>query len=348
MPKVKNWIGQKDDDWWDEASQSKLVEKRSLQRKLKAKGLGTKAGTGRPNATVVEVFPKKCRAILETTGQEVLCEYRRAKIFQSSSSSSGFRERTPVTVGDRIRVEKTGAEGGVVVALAPRDNALIRKAPGKEGGLAHVIAANVDWVVIVVSVAEPAFSPGLVDRYWVASRSQRLETVLCVSKMDLWQPSMGSPWEIYESLGVSVFKVSNQTHEGIEALTQSLAGKTSVFCGHSGVGKTSLLNSLLPDDLGKTNQVSPVTGKGRHTTTGAILRAGPQNSQWIDTPGVREFALIGVDSDNVGDYFPEFEKLPCTQRGCLHMAETDCQAKNLVRYGSYVRIMESLMPGATR
>jgi ribosome biogenesis GTPase len=121
--------------------------------------------------------------------------------------------------------------------------------------------------------------------------------------------------------------------------------KKAAFCGHSGVGKTSLLASLLENrEIGKIGEVNSATGKGRHTTTGSIMLAGPEQSSWIDTPGVRQFGLA-VPADKLREYFPEFLGLDCSNKGCMHYNEEGCNARALSRYQSYRRIFESLSSG---
>ena len=118
-----------------------------------------------------------------------------------------------------------------------------------------------------------------------------------------------------------------------------------VFCGHSGVGKTSLLNRLLGASNRKVGDVSEFTGKGKHTTTSAVLLEGSEEGKWIDTPGVRAFGLVGLVPEELKNYFPEFSDLPCSEHGCSHIGEPDCQAATTPRYANYRRIFESLQAG---
>jgi ribosome biogenesis GTPase len=130
---------------------------------------------------------------------------------------------------------------------------------------------------------------------------------------------------------------------GIKKLCDFILGKTIVFCGESGVGKTSLLRALLKSDVGRVGDVNPFTGKGRHTTTGAILLGGPSASRWIDTPGVREFGIANISPSQLAHYFPEFREVSCAQSGCLHQDESGCQVQSLARYESYRKILDSLI-----
>jgi ribosome biogenesis GTPase len=146
-------------------------------------------------------------------------------------------------------------------------------------------------------------------------------------------------------LGYPVFELSSKSGAGVDELRKRIEGRTVVFCGLSGVGKTSLLRKLLVSDIGRVAEISHSTGKGRHTTTGAILLGGPSGSQWIDTPGIREFGLSEVPPARLAECFPEFQKLHCAVSGCLHQDEEGCVVRTLARHASYRRILESLLAG---
>jgi ribosome biogenesis GTPase len=256
------------------------------------------------NATVSEVFPKQCRVKVDHTDRgyppEFLCSYRRANVVGQAGSES--RERTPVAVGDRVLVSRSSPDSGVVEGVCERRNRLMRRAPGREDEkLQHVLAANVDVVVIVASVIAPEFSPGLVDRFLVGAQISAIEPILCITKMDLWSPALERPrpWQMYCDLGIKVIELSIRTGEGIQKIKDQVMGQSVVFCGRSGAGKTSLLTALLGSTAGRVGEVSEATGKGKHTTTSAILLGGPENSQWIDTPGIREFGLAGVKVEDL-------------------------------------------------
>jgi ribosome biogenesis GTPase len=209
----------------------------------------------------------------------------------------------------------------------------------------HVVAANVDFLVIVTSATTPAFTPGLVDRYLVAATFAGIEPILCLNKVDQLAPDALQPTRAYREIGYSVFEISTKQRIGIDGLLDRIRGKGAVFCGQSGVGKTSLLRVLLGTDVGKVGAVSDATGKGKHTTTAAILLGGPEGSDWIDTPGVREFGLAEIKPEQLKDQFPEFRDLICQAPGCLHEIEEGCAARSLERYPSYRRIIASLRSG---
>ena len=292
---------------------------------------------------VAEVFPRLCRVRMDGTGHLLLCPYRRAQVYNRKSGEveREHEERSPVAVGDRVKVQVFGSQDGVVEGVADRGSTLMRMAPGREGAQVHVLASNVDLLVIVAAVRSPDFSPGLIDRFLVAGQVAGIKTLICMNKMDLRQ-SDEKPWSIYEQSGVEVVNVSAKGEPGIGALIKALDGKLAVFCGHSGVGKTSILKVLLGREVGRIGEVSESSGKGKHTTTGALLLEGANGTRVIDTPGVREFGLVGIAPEDLQLYFPEFKELGCPVRGCLHDGEEGCKASGQPRYSSYKRILNSV------
>jgi ribosome biogenesis GTPase len=286
------------------------------------------------NGTVVEVFPNQCK-VKDSSGQEFACTYRKAKL-----PTPEIRERSPVAVGDRVRFEPVGSRDGVIEGVCERRNFLARPAP--ESTMRHTIVANIDTLVIAAACREPDFTPGLVDRFLVAAQVAGIAPILCVTKTDLLHAESARPWSLYRDIGFTVIETCAKTGIGLPELRAALDGNLATFCGHSGVGKTTILNALLGSEIGKTKAVSVATGKGMHTTTGAYLIPG---TNLIDTPGIREFGLINVKPEMLRRYFPEFQGLGCAEPECWHRDEAGCAARSLPRYGSYRRMVESLIAG---
>lgn len=331
------------DDWLNEEDEGEKTTRSNSNKnkaKIKINPLGCTPESA--NATVAEVFHKQCRIRLDDSSAEFLCSYLRAEVL--SSPINGKRERSPVAVGDRVLVRVLGQDSGIIESIAPRRNALKREAPGQTG-LTHVIAANIDALAILASPDEfsTSLEHTLIDRYLVAAQAESITPILCITKADLLPKDLSSAsWHLYKELGIKVIAVSAERGDEVHALREQITGKTVVFCGRSGVGKTSLLKILLGRDVGKIGEINAATGKGRHTTSSAVLLGGPENSRWIDTPGVREFSLSGITQENLKNFFPEFTNHPCKRDNCHHDGEQDCAVRSLPRYPSYLRIFRSL------
>ena len=278
---------------------------------------------------ISEVFPKMANVILdEDTSRKILCTYRRGQIVDRDAE---WRERSPVSPGDRVQIHAYGTKDGVIEEIFPRVNSIARRAPGREGKLLHTIAANVDFVVIVSAIRSPDFSPGFIDRFLIAAQAAEIAPVIVVNKMDL-RIGDEKPWALYESMGMRCYPVSTANKEGIEPLRECLKGKVSVFCGHSGVGKTTLLTELFGSVVGKTNEISKSSGKGKHTTTVSKLLIAENGTRFIDTPGIKEFGLLKVDPKDLIQFFPELWELQKEHKDYNH----------LPRYATYMKIKAAL------
>lgn len=258
-------------------------------------------------------------------------------------------KRSILAAGDEVRVEYAPGGQARVTAVRPRRTKLSR--PAVHGNREKVFAANIDQLVVVASCAQPVFRPVLIDRYLIAAQLGGVETVLCVNKMDLAEtepPKLAD----YRRLGVPVVGSSCETGAGIEDLRRLLEGKTSVVSGQSGVGKSSLLNRLDPALELATREVSVLTDKGRHTTTASRLYELRGGIRIIDTPGVRELGLWGVEPEDLDVYFPDIAEhaVRCKFRDCTHTHEPDCAVRDAadtgaispLRFESYLRIRASL------
>ena len=297
------------------------------------------------SGVVSEVFPNQCNVILDhDPSKKLLCSYRRSQFSKkdkadkdkdTAKDKTAWRERSPVSPGDKVEVQVLGSKDGVLENILPRKNCIQRKAPGKEGNILHTIAANIDHVVIVSAFLDPPFSFGFIDRFLVSTQKEEITPLIVINKMDLsHDPSATdkTPWKIYEELGFECFPISAHDPASLAALKAKVKGKTSVFCGHSGVGKTSLLHELFGEKIGKIGIVNRVTGKGKHTTTVSMLLQTEDGTRFIDTPGIKEFGLFKVTPMELIQYFPELYALQVKREKYDH----------LPRYESYIRIKESL------
>jgi ribosome biogenesis GTPase len=243
-----------------------------------------------------------------------------------------------VVVGDRVRVARDG--GRVVVEdVEPRRNTFSRRATG-EKPLEQVIAANLDQIVVVASVAEPEFRPGFVDRVLSQAEHSGIPARLVLNKSDLGRHDETlAIIEDYRVAGYPGHEICAKRGEGVDTLHHACLARRSLFVGHSGVGKSTLLEVLVPDAVLKSGTVNPKTGKGRHTTTAAILLRPEPGFELIDTPGVRGFGLWGIGSRDLEQSYVEFRPHlgSCRFGDCRHSNEPGCALRAAVDAGSVPR-----------
>ena len=257
------------------------------------------------------------------------------------------RNQLPVAPGDFVAL----VEGQRVKRILPRRTFLSRPDPGNPR-VEKVVAANMDIVVVVVAAADPPLHPGIIDRYLIAIERGGADAVICVNKCELAErEAIEQALQPYRGLPAPIVVCSAHRGEGIDELRAILAGKLCAFVGHSGVGKSSLLNAVLPTAGAATGGVSGVTGKGRHTTTRSQIYDLADGARVIDTPGVREFGLWKLDPAEVRLYFHDFDEAAagCRFSDCTHLHEPDCKVQAeveagriaAVRYKRYKSICES-------
>jgi ribosome biogenesis GTPase / thiamine phosphate phosphatase len=256
-------------------------------------------------------------------------------------------EQAVIVPGDRVRLtalpsEREGASpGGVVEEVLPRRNRVARWASRRAGGrVEQVLMANLDQVLAVQSVTQPAPASGFVDRLLAVAGRFGVDGVLCLNKVDLDPALAADPrWEHYASAGYRVLRTSARTGEGVEALREALGGRVSLLLGSSGTGKSSLLNRLQPDLALRTGEVTLRTGLGRHTTTRTELFPLDGGGYLADSPGMRGFDPHGLEPIEVRDLFPDFTgpAQACRFRTCLHRDEPDCGVKAAVARGTIPR-----------
>jgi len=263
-------------------------------------------------------------------------------------------ERSIVTTGDHVwirpgavQVSATAEAEGVIERVEPRHGLLTRASRGRE----HVLVANVDQVVFVMSLVEPDLKPHLIDRYLASAALGGIEPVLCLNKADRVNPAdyqviLGQ----YNQLGITAFLTSATTGLGVASLCQRLHGRQTVFTGQSGVGKSSLLNTIQPGLGLRVREVSEVNQKGRHTTTTSEMIRLDLGGWVVDTPGVRQFELWNILPEEVEGFFPEFRPFVtlCAFGDCTHTHEQRCAVKRAIyrrqisieRYTSYLGLFQ--------
>jgi ribosome biogenesis GTPase len=249
----------------------------------------------------------------------------------------GIKETNPVAVGDRVKFE-TENEIGSITEILPRDNHILRQSV-KKTGHAHVLAANVDQVLLVVTLAYPKTSLGFIDRFLVSAESFRIPQILVFNKKDLlpddavaYQHKLILP---YEKIGVTCIETS-ALQDDQHQIKDLLQKKITLVAGHSGVGKSTLLNTIAPHLSQKIGEVSEFNEKGTHTTTFAEMFPLNENTFVIDTPGIKEWGLVDMDEQELSDYFPEMRDLRqfCKFGSkCLHFNEPKCAIIEAVEAG---------------
>lgn len=263
----------------------------------------------------------------------------------------------PVAVGDwvQLEVEEEEVRSAMILTIEPRRNYLHRQSP-RHKFQHHIVASNLDQSMLLVTIKNPRTSTGFIDRCLVASEMFHVPSLIVCNKADLYaakELAIFEEWvRVYSQIGYPVLLVSAETGEGLDTLMERLNGKTTLVTGHSGVGKSSLLNRLLPGLNRRTQDVSEWSGKGLHTTTFAEMFDLPGGGTMIDTPGMREFGLVDVERAELSHYFPEMLRVinGCQFNNCLHTNEPDCAVKKAVRDGiidekrylSYVNLLESI------
>lgn len=263
----------------------------------------------------------------------------------------------PIAVGDEVdlTVENELENSVMITGILPRRNYINRQSP-RSKHQHHIIAANLDQSVLVATIREPRTSQGFIDRFLVASEAYHVPPVIVFNKSDIYKAKDQEKFEewkeMYEAIGYTVILTSVKENTGIDQLKALLQNKTTLFSGHSGVGKSSLLNAILPDSNIRTQDVSGWSGKGMHTTTFAEMYDLAGGGSIIDTPGMREFGIVDMTRQELSHYFPEMrDRLQgCQFNNCLHINEPGCAIKEAVREGlihedrfvSYYGILESI------
>ena len=264
-----------------------------------------------------------------------------------------------ITVGDNVDFEVNKDGSGVITKIEERINHLSRKLPKVRGAsyrgerLEQVFAANIDNVVIITSVHQPEFNNRVLDRFMVAAESSHLNIIIVINKIDLDESSIANKWlALYNSIGYKIILTSVKTNDGISSLKKEISGARNLFWGHSGVGKSSLLNKLYPELNLRIGEVSLFSSKGTHTTVTSLLKKVELDTYIIDTPGIKEIDPYGIQKADLGHYFIEFTNYinNCKFNTCTHHHEPGCEVikaveSNLIsedRYDSYLRILDTI------
>lgn len=266
----------------------------------------------------------------------------------------GIRTTNPLAVGDNVNFEKErDKETCVIDKILPRNNVIIRKSVNlsKES---HIIAANIDLAILVATIAQPRTSTGFIDRFAVTAEAYHIPVVIVFNKCDIYDDEQNAAAEelvkVYNGIGYESFLVSAKTGFNCDRLKALMKDKVCMFSGHSGVGKSALVNHLDPNLNVRVGEISDVHEKGKHTTTYAQMFHLEFGSYIIDTPGIKEFGLFDLEKETLAQRFPEMRALmhECRFNNCTHLHEPHCAIKDAVgkniiadwRYANYCNMMD--------
>ncbi|MAX78859.1 MAG: ribosome small subunit-dependent GTPase A [Crocinitomicaceae bacterium] len=250
----------------------------------------------------------------------------------------GIKSTNPIAVGDLVEYDIDDDGYGVIHKIHPRKNYIIRKST-KLSKQVHIIASNIDQLVLVTTIVQPKIALGFVDRILATAEAYSIPATIVFNKFDLYDDEaidkLAGILAIYDPIGYNYCLTSVKTKKGLSEFSELLKGKTSLLSGHSGVGKSSLINAIEPDLDLKVKDVSGYNEKGQHTTTFAELHPLSIGGNIIDTPGVRSFGIIDFEKEHLSHYFPEMKALmgQCKFHNCVHVNEPQCAVKAAVEEG---------------
>lgn len=297
--------------------------------------------------------------VYKSTGSWYAVKTEDGSIYQSrlrgKFKQDNLKVNNPIAVGDRVEIEPDDKHknSAVIKDILGRENYIIRKSTRKSG-FSHILAANIDQSVLIATLSFPRTSQGFIDRFLVSAESFRIPGLIIFNKKDLLsKEDIGAVDDlraIYEEIGYRTALVSVKEKEGLEEVKSLLAGKTSLISGHSGVGKSTFLNALIPHLDLRTGEVSKFANKGTHTTTFAEMFDMDEQTRVIDSPGIKELGLVDMEASEISHYFPEMRAYlgECKFNNCLHVNEPGCKIIEAIedgeihesRYISYLSMLE--------
>lgn len=293
--------------------------------------------------------------VIKTTGKDYTVRADNLQIIQCFLKGrfriSGIKSTNPIVVGDRVGIEKE-SEIWSIVYLEERKNQILRKSVNLSKQT-HVIAANIDQAILMITLDSPVTRTSFIDRFLVAANAYSIDVVLLFNKIDLLKEELISVQKdlqlVYEEIGYKCFSIS-VINDDLSSIKNLMKDKVNIISGHSGVGKSTFINKLQPNLNIKTNEVSDTHKQGQHTTTFSELHDLDFGASIIDTPGIRGFGLVEIDIKSICDYFPEFFafKKDCRFNNCIHKDEPDCAVKlhlkkgkiSQSRYKSYLNMLD--------
>ena len=324
---------------------------------------------------------RECRQILSTLNVQLLTDLRGLVIKNTGSwylvktdegtyveckikgnfRLKGIRSTNPVAVGDYVQIILNQEGTAFINEIEDRKNYIIRRSSNLSKQ-SHILAANLDQCMLVVTVNYPETSTTFIDRFLASAEAYRVPVNIIFNKTDAYNEDelryLDGLIRLYTTIGSPCFKVSAKTGEGVDTIKEELKGRITLFSGHSGVGKSTLINTILPELDIKTGKISAYHNKGMHTTTFSEMFPVPGNGYIIDTPGIKGFGTFDMEEEEIGHYFPEIFKVSvnCRYNNCTHRHEPGCAVRDAVeqhyisesRYASYLNMLEDKEEGKYR
>ena len=289
--------------------------------------------------------------------KNLLGEFWKCRLKGKFKLDESIRSSNPIAVGDKVHfdIENKSEQTATIYEIEKRDNYVARQSP-QNRNLTHIISANLDQSILVATLKNPKTSSGFIDRFLVSCEAYHIPAIIVFNKSDIYEKAELDRYQelksIYENIGYQVLLASAIDNQNIAALQNVLQDKTSLISGHSGVGKSSLINAILPEQNLRVKEVSEWSGKGMHTTTFAEMFDINDSSKLIDTPGIRELGIVDIEKEELSGYFPEMrDRLQnCKFNNCLHLNEPKCAVQEAVinneiseeRFGNYLSILETM------
>jgi ribosome biogenesis GTPase len=306
------------------------------------------------------IFAAMKAVIYKSTGSWYVAKAENGKTYNARIKGifkiDGITSSNPLAVGDEVELEEESEiTTAIITEIYERRNYVARSSPHRRSQM-HIVASNIDQSILFATLKEPRTSQGFIDRFLVSCEAFHVKAMIVFNKADIYRNKEMEKFEelknMYEQVGYKVFLTSVINYQGIEEIKELLKDRITLVSGHSGVGKSSLLNALFPELELRTQNVSGWSGKGQHTTTFAEMFDLPFGGKIIDTPGVKEFGIVDISKQELSHYFPEMrERLnDCQFNNCLHINEPGCAIKAAVekgeiateRFFSYYNILESI------
>ncbi|NDW12551.1 ribosome small subunit-dependent GTPase A [Bacteroides sp. 214] len=272
-----------------------------------------------------------------------------------------IKSTNPVAVGDYVYIVENAEGTALIAEIEERKNYIIRRSSNLSK-LSHILAANLDQCMLVVTINYPETSTIFIDRFLASAEAYRVPVKLLFNKIDKYNEDelryLDAIMNLYTHIGYPCFKISAKHGDGLNAVKEELKGKVTLFSGHSGVGKSTLINSILPGAAIKTQEISFAHNKGTHTTTFSEMFPVPDDGYIIDTPGIKGFGTFDMEEGEISHYFPDIfsESANCKYNNCTHRAEPGCAVREAVekhtisesRYASYLNMLEDKEDGKYR